>query len=157
MLEAGRHQGCTGLFTLSLTAVPSAPYAARYKTAVILREWQVPPELADSAVLLTSELVTNAIRFGQRPGNTPLIPSEIGLAIWREPGRLVVEVSDQNPAARPVLLPECAGSESGRGLRLAADLSSEWWYYLPRAGWKTVACVITSGGPEGDAADDAGS
>jgi two-component sensor histidine kinase len=130
---------CTDLFLLALTTVNAAPQAARHKSRVILGEWNVNPEVTGTAVLLTSELVTNAVRFGQAPGMPP--PSEISLALWRTRSTLVIEVSDQSeslPARRPTS-PE---SESGRGLNMVHELSRQWGFYVPRPGWKTVYCVV---------------
>ena len=48
---------------LSLDPGPAAAGQARSRIEAVLRAWQIPVD-ADVAVLLTSELVTNAVRHG---------------------------------------------------------------------------------------------
>ena len=93
-------------------------------------------ELIDVAVLLTSELVTNAIRHGK---------GVIRLAIKKFPSRLCVEVTDAG-TGRPE--PQHPGSDrvGGRGLNLVERLASEWGVTLstPNAGktvWFTLKTV----------------
>jgi anti-sigma regulatory factor (Ser/Thr protein kinase) len=126
-------------FCVSLTTVSSSPHTARHKARVVLREWGVSPDDTSTALLLISELVTNATKFGAMPGSPD--PAEITLALWHLRGLLVIEVSDQSPSL-PVQRPDDLDSESGRGLNLVGKLSGEWHYYVPRPGWKTVYCVL---------------
>jgi anti-sigma regulatory factor (Ser/Thr protein kinase) len=110
---------------------------ARRRTAGILREWGAPGDVIDTAELLASELVANAARFS---------PADITLTLWRLPGMLVIEVSDQAAEIPEAREPD-ADSVSGRGLVLVGALSREWSYYFPRPGWKTVYAVIDTGPP----------
>jgi anti-sigma regulatory factor (Ser/Thr protein kinase) len=126
-------------FFLGLTTVDSSPSAARCKAKVILREWKVTADDASTALLLISELVTNAAEFGIVPGIPD--PAEISLALWRLRGLLVIEVSDQSPKL-PSQRPAGPDALRGRGLNLVSQLSREWHYYVPRPGWKTVYCVV---------------
>ena len=77
------------------------------------------------AVLLTSELVTNAIRH--EPGET------VTLAITCSCGQLRVDVHDTS-CSLPVLVDAPADAETGRGLMLVATLSAEWGVYRTPAG-----------------------
>jgi anti-sigma regulatory factor (Ser/Thr protein kinase) len=77
---------------------------------------KVPEPIRDLAVLLTNELVTNAIIHGA---------GKIGLALDRFPGHLHIEVSDMG-AARPVLRAPDVESESGRGVVIVDALASAW-------------------------------
>jgi sigma-B regulation protein RsbU (phosphoserine phosphatase) len=72
----------------------------------------------DEALLLVTELVTNAIVHAG---------TDIDLDIETGPGRLRVEVTDQSPGALP-LAPEspAATREGGRGLFLLDALATEW-------------------------------
>jgi anti-sigma regulatory factor (Ser/Thr protein kinase) len=135
----------TGLFLISLATVRGAPHAARYKAGTILAEWNISQDHADTALLLISELVTNAVHFGKASGKPQ--PSEITLALWLTPGILAIEVSDQS-AELPVRRHAGPESESGRGLNMVYELSREWGFYVPRPGWKTVYCVISIRGRE---------
>jgi anti-sigma regulatory factor (Ser/Thr protein kinase) len=94
-------------------------------------DWAVPQ-------LLTSELVTNAVRFGQVPGCEEVC--YITVTLWRLPGSLVIEVSDESPELPSMRTPN-TDREGGRGLALVAGLSLEWGCYAGAAGWKTVYCV----------------
>lgn len=80
------------------------------------QSWTLLPDVTDRVVLLTSELVTNALVHGQ--GRI-----EVRLRLTRD--RLVVEVADQGHQ-----LPRRMGlreqDERGRGLQLVALLSHRW-------------------------------
>jgi anti-sigma regulatory factor (Ser/Thr protein kinase) len=76
----------------------------------------ITPEAADTAVLLTSELVTNAVTHGSGP---------VTLAIEVSAGSVAVSVGDGDPAA-PEVQPERLLSLGGRGLRMVQLLASEW-------------------------------
>jgi anti-sigma regulatory factor (Ser/Thr protein kinase) len=122
-------------------ATPRTPGMARSMVRFLLAGWQAAAETIAVAELLTSELVTNAVRHGcVRPQQGSYVP-RINLALWHAPGLAVIEVSDQNEKP-PEQQPADEESVSGRGLRLVECLSREWSYYYPCPGWKTVYCVI---------------
>jgi anti-sigma regulatory factor (Ser/Thr protein kinase) len=73
-------------------------------------------EVRDIAVLLTDELVTNAVVHG---GGRFELHAELG------PRALRVVVSDLSPAAPRVLTPS-ADQEHGRGMAIVASLASAW-------------------------------
>jgi two-component sensor histidine kinase len=76
----------------------------------------VPADVAHTAELLVSELVTNAVTHGC---------GRVRLAIdWRNNG-LSVTVSDDEPAA-PLVRPERLMSTDGRGMRMIETLASAW-------------------------------
>lgn len=86
------------------------------------------PESRDTAILLVSELVTNAIRHGGPP---------VLLEIDCDPGHVLqVRVSDAGPG-RPVLSHARPDDDHGRGLDITAILSDEWGID-PDDGGKTV-------------------
>jgi anti-sigma regulatory factor (Ser/Thr protein kinase) len=107
-----------------LTAGPAAPAEARRQVQAAIRAWDVPID-SDVAVLLTSELVTNAIRH--EAGGT------VTLVITGSCGRLRVEVHDTSRFL-PVLVDAPADAEAGRGLMLVATLSAEWGFYRTPSG-----------------------
>lgn len=77
----------------------------------------LPGELIDDAVLLVSELVTNAVQHA-RP--------EITLRMWRRAGGLGASVQDCGDRLRlPAGVPDLRAAR-GRGLRIVAALSSAW-------------------------------
>jgi anti-sigma regulatory factor (Ser/Thr protein kinase) len=102
---------------LTLPAAASAPKAARHFLADTLHRWQVTSGVVDLATLLTSELVTNAVRYGR---------GLVRLSVRTAPPAVRVEVHDDNPAL-PTLGPEDdSGAEGGRGLRLIDSLATRW-------------------------------
>jgi anti-sigma regulatory factor (Ser/Thr protein kinase) len=83
---------------------------------------------ADVAVLLTSELVTNAVTHGTgETGEFVLLAVACDAAVLR------VEVHDGS-GDLPVLDIAPADAETGRGLLLVTSLSAEWGSYRTAAG-----------------------
>ncbi|MFF2812730.1 ATP-binding protein [Streptomyces sp. NPDC058000] len=90
-----------------------------------LRAWRAGGELAASAELLTSELVTNAVRA--HAGLPAPVPA-IGVRFVRSGDRLRLEVhdvSDEEPVVNELTGVE-EESECGRGLVLVDALASGW-------------------------------
>jgi anti-sigma regulatory factor (Ser/Thr protein kinase) len=99
-----------------LTTGPAAAGEARSQVRAAIRAWDVPVD-PDVAQLLTSELVTNAIRH--EAGEI------ITLFITCCYGHLRVDVHDTSPFF-PVLADAAADEETGRGLMLVDTLSAKW-------------------------------
>lgn len=87
----------------------------RHHVVGVLRSWGLAP-LADSAELLTSELVTNAVQHGG--GCT-------SLRLSRDFNFVRIEVSHQQ-SGRPVARRAEADEERGRGLLLVEHVASAW-------------------------------
>ena len=107
-----------------LAAGPAAAAEGRGQVRAAICAWDVPVDQS-VAVLLTSELVTNAIRH--ETGET------VTLAIDGSQGRLRVDVHDSSYDI-PVVLGNPGDEETGRGLMLVATLSDEWGFYRTPAG-----------------------
>jgi anti-sigma regulatory factor (Ser/Thr protein kinase) len=101
-----------------LAASPAAPAQARSEVRAAICAWDACVD-GDLAVLLTSELVTNAV--AHEPGET------ITLVISCSRDRLRVDVHDSSQAL-PVLQDAAGDDETGRGLMLVATLSAEWGF-----------------------------
>lgn len=82
-------------YQVRLIADPAAAGQARNHALAALPVWSAPVDV-DTVALLTSELVTNAIKYG---GGGP-----IRLGIQCTPDRLLVEVHDTSPRL-PVPMP----------------------------------------------------
>jgi anti-sigma regulatory factor (Ser/Thr protein kinase) len=109
---------------IPLAAAPSAAAKARSQIEAAIHAWDVPVD-ASVAVLLTSELVTNAI--------THEAGEIVMLVVSCDGGQLRVDVHDTSRSLpRPVDAP--GDAETGRGLMLVASLSTDWGYYRTRAG-----------------------
>ena len=126
---------------IRLTASPVAAGEARGRVRAAIRAWDIPVE-EDIAVLLTSELVTNAI--SHEAGTT------IMLSVTSSSGMLRVDVHDTS-RTWPVLMDASADAEAGRGLMLVATLSATWGIYRTPAG-KAVYFTLAfePGSPGGD-------
>ena len=107
-----------------LTTGPAAAAEARSQVQAAIRAWDVPID-PSVAILLTSELVTNAIRH--EAGDT------VTLAITCSCGQLRVDVHDTS-CFFPVLADASVDEETGRGLMLVSSLSTDWGYYRTPAG-----------------------
>ncbi len=126
----------------TLPGSPLAPGSARALVRAALAEWAelaLPGtethtcRLVDDAVLVVSELVTNAVVHAG---------TDIELVCWteEETGAIVVEVSDRHPSRAPrdgAPEPEHGTAEYGRGLNLVARLAESWGVTY-RTGAKTV-------------------
>jgi anti-sigma regulatory factor (Ser/Thr protein kinase) len=122
-----------------LTASPAAAGEARSQVRAAIRAWDIPVD-PDIAVLLTSELVTNAI--GHETGET------ITLAVTCSFGQLRVDVHDTSRTL-PVLVDAAADAEAGRGLMLVASLSATWGVYRTPTGKAVYFTLAFEPGPPG--------
>ncbi|GGO97496.1 ATP-binding protein [Wenjunlia tyrosinilytica] len=103
---------------------PKCVYLARCQLARYLRCWHAE-ELIDSAKLLLSELLTNAVNHAHTsPGR------QIQTVFEVTEQRLRVEVSDASKTI-PVLRHALDQDEQGRGLVLVATMATRWGV-LPR-------------------------
>lgn len=101
---------------------PTSPARARRRLASASA--RLPRDLVDTALLLTSELVTNAVKYGG---------DHIVLTVRDEPELFRVEVYDDGPRT-PHLVAGVKQAEGGRGLRLVEELAHEWGTARGRAG-----------------------
>lgn len=133
---------------LSLDAGPAAAAEARSSVRAAICAWGVPVD-PYVAALLTSELVTNAIRH--EAGDT------IKLFISCSCGHLRVYVHDSS-RTWPVPLNPAPDAEAGRGLTLVASLATDWGVYRTPGG-KAVyfTLALHDGLDDRDDADDVGS
>lgn len=123
---------------ISLPAQPAAAGEARRQVQGAIHAWEVPVD-SSIAVLLTSELVTNAIRHA--------MCETITLDITCGWGQLHVDVHDSSCAV-PVPLDRPADAETGRGLVLVASLSTAWGYYHTPVGKAVYFTLAFSGDPD---------
>ena len=77
--------------------------------------------LTDTAVLLTSELVTNAL--AHTPSGTG---GSLEVIVWRDADSVLVAVLDDGSDRSPATMGVDLESESGRGLGLVAALADRW-------------------------------
>jgi anti-sigma regulatory factor (Ser/Thr protein kinase) len=133
--------------SLSLVTLPTSPFWARRYTRFFLDSCRgISADIAETAELLVSELVTNAVRFAGDPArmlrySERASASLISLSLRHFREVLLIEVydTDSNP---PVLSGTDDYAENGRGLMLVDALSKEWSYFFPPGGGKVVYCVL---------------
>ncbi|GAT79334.1 regulatory protein [Streptomyces sp. F-3] len=115
------------------------------RARALLREqatsWKLPDEVTETAVLLLSELMTNAYRHAKVPPGREIRAR----CVLNDDGCLRVSVSDASdtlPTPREASLED----EAGRGLALVAALADDWGA-APRPGGigKTVWFELKSG------------
>ncbi|MGW3450513.1 SpoIIE family protein phosphatase [Streptomyces sp. NPDC001076] len=118
-----------------LPADPARVADARAQVLARLEDWHLP-DVAFTAELVVSELVTNAIRYGQPPVQLRLIRG----------AALICEVSDGSGTA-PHLRRARTYDEGGRGLLLVAQFARRWGT-RHQAGGKTIWAEIGLTGPD---------
>ncbi|MGW8988732.1 ATP-binding protein [Streptomyces zhihengii] len=98
----------------------SVRYARRWAREFVTSLGPGMPEgTADDVVLIVSELVTNAVRYGTEPGDA------LRATLTAEPRRVRIEVQD--PCRRhPRTRPTSDERGRGRGLHLVEALAARW-------------------------------
>ena len=126
---------------LALPAMASSVGTARMHTRDVLHDWHLTA-LTDNAVLIVSELVTNAIRA------INIVPPQasyselydqlevVCLCLWLFERELLIEVWDRTQE-RPVRRESALDEEGGRGLFLVESLCEQWGM-RPGIGGKVV-------------------
>ncbi|WP_051950856.1 ATP-binding protein [Actinacidiphila yeochonensis] len=130
-----------GFAQLTMTASPSSVGVVRSFVADTLHSWRLG-EYADVAVLLASELATNAIKSTVEARSTGrLFDVQVRVTV----SSLEVRVWDCG-AGTPVMKSQVLDAEGGRGLMLVDMLSEDWGtrYDVDRPGksvWFTMGIV----------------
>ncbi|MFD7705351.1 ATP-binding protein [Streptomyces caelestis] len=132
--------------TSSSMAVPHGPAGvgeARRRMRAQLRDGGVADSVVDDAVLILSELLSNACKHG-RPLGEALAGDGDVRAAWRvDPcGRLVVEVTDGGGPTRPAPATPSVTAHGGRGLNIITALADDWGVRDEVPGEVTVWVVV---------------
>jgi anti-sigma regulatory factor (Ser/Thr protein kinase) len=126
---------------LELPAHRTSVRVARHATSARLTSWQVPDDVCANAVLLVSELVTNAVLH--------TLSVRILCGVKRLTDEcLRLEVHDRDSSGRG--LPRCTpgpDDEGGRGLLLVQEIADSWGVDLStltggNAVWATLATSL---------------
>ena len=124
------------LIAFMLPSTPESVRIARFHIRAALGFHDLG-QYADDAEIITSELVTNAIRHACCD-----VTATIGvtLAQAQDQEAVIVVVSDTSPQG-PVMRTPPADSEPGRGLQIVQALSVHWgWHPEPRG--KAVYAIL---------------
>ncbi|MEU3460512.1 ATP-binding protein [Streptomyces sp. NPDC006733] len=97
-----------------LPRTPTACRDARSALRAVLRQWEME-HFADTAELLVSELVTNAVRYAPGP-----------IQLTAHGGSTLRCHIDDGSRLLPRLYNACPDDEFGRGLALVDQLASDW-------------------------------
>ncbi|WP_062214907.1 ATP-binding protein [Streptomyces sp. NBRC 109706] len=115
--------------SFALPARDTSVATARHRTRVQLYGWGLSSSTSDTAQLIVSELVTNAILHTHS--------SQVRCLLWSSGQFLRIEVADEGagPARGPVGVAD-SDQEHGRGLLLLDALAARWGVISPdrRAG-----------------------
>lgn len=119
-----------------LEASDRTPAEARRHARRLLVERGSDPHLVDDALLVLSELVTNAVRL---PGST-----RVSVTVDARPGRVRLEVGDEVADAVPHVVRERSPDRAGGlGLRIVEELAAAWgWTPSPAGDGKVVWAVL---------------
>jgi Histidine kinase-like ATPase domain len=131
-----------GRFAIRTLGVEMAsPGLARDFTKQTLDSWALRG-LVDDALVIVSELVTNALRHGlpRNPDEQPGFPPPLGpielILLWPT-GPLYCVVTDPGAGA-PMLTDPDPDAEAGRGLHVVRALASEWGWGILSPSRKAV-------------------
>ncbi|MER5960713.1 ATP-binding protein [Streptomyces sp. NPDC002057] len=135
--------------TSSSMAVPHGPAGvgeARHRMRDELYRSGVSDSVVDDAVLILSELLSNACRYGRPLGRADRGDGDVRAA-WRvDPaGGLRVEVTDGGGPTRPVPATPSVTARGGRGLNIISALAQDWGVRDSATGEVTVWVVVTEG------------
>jgi len=127
---------CTPTGPPSELLLSSEPQSARAAREFVRKfvEYHVPgvsQDHVDAAVLVTCELVTNALRYGTEPGDM------LRVVLDANAGRTRVEVHDP-VRRRPSIRPESDDRNRGRGLLIVDTLCPNGWGITDRPMGKAV-------------------
>ena len=108
-----------------------------------LRTGGVSESVIDDAVLILSELLSNACRHGRPLGDSLTGDGDVRAA-WRvdASGRLTVEVTDGGGPTRPVPATPSVTAHGGRGLNIITALAKDWGVRDDARGEVTVWVVV---------------
>ena len=119
--------------TIDLPAGPTAPRAARDELRRACAG-RTSTSLSEDALLVVSELVTNAVRHGREP---------ISLDMYVEATQVFLGVYDVGEPFVPSLGPVEVSASGGRGLNLVDLLSTSWAVHPGRPRGKSVWSMLT--------------
>ena len=121
---------------LELGPLPTAIGCARDHAREVLIEWRLG-QLIDDAVLLVSELMTNALRASRALPT----PAPIVLRLLANDSQLLIEAWDQWVDGLD-LKPGASDDEHGRGLAVVTALSNRWGVGRIQDNYKVVWCEL---------------
>ena len=134
---------------IGLAPVPESARAARRFTVATLRKWHLNA-LVEDAVVIASELATNAIRHGtpaaMGDATGEVESGRVELSWCLQASRLICVVTDQT-GTPPALAAGGPEAESGHGLQIVGALAVAWGWTILGTGEKAVWAALELPGP----------
>ena len=129
---------------IGLAPVPESARAARAFTVATLRKWHLDA-LIEDAVVIASELATNAIRHGtpaaMGDATGEVQSGRVELSWCLQASRLICVVTDQT-GTPPALAARGPEAESGHGLQIVGALAVAWGWTILSTGEKAVWAAL---------------
>ncbi|WP_131883517.1 ATP-binding protein [Actinomadura sp. KC345] len=126
-----------------LLAIPEAVSQGRLIVESQALQWGLPQATVDDAILIVSELLTNAVRATRHQPislRLALVPGGLRIEVWdTSPDKPEASTPDLTMPTRPV--PEDAPDPGGWGLSIIAILAKEHGW-RPEQGGKSVWAVL---------------
>jgi anti-sigma regulatory factor (Ser/Thr protein kinase) len=140
------HDVPTSSSTMAVRHGPESVRAARRRLREDLGEHLVPEPVIDDAVLILSELLSNACRHARPLEREQLVSEEreevlVGWELHSD-GLLTVEVTDGGGPTRPRRGHPSLTAKGGRGLGIVGQLASDWGVRDDAPGEVTVWAVL---------------
>jgi hypothetical protein len=117
-------------YRLPLPPHPIAAEQARVLVRLALAEWNMNG-VADNALIIATELVSNAMKIGD----------VFHLTLSCQNGNVLIEVSDSSETS-PERQRRSVDRVDGRGLLLVEACSKDWGWRLEEAGGKTTWALV---------------
>jgi anti-sigma regulatory factor (Ser/Thr protein kinase) len=134
---------------IGLAPVPESARAARAFTVATLRRWDLDA-LIEDAVVIASELATNAIQHGtpaaMEAASAELERGRVELSWCLQASRLICVVTDQT-GTPPALAAGGPEAETGHGLQIVGALAVAWGWTILGTGEKAVWAALELSGP----------
>ncbi|MFE9604105.1 ATP-binding protein [Streptomyces hokutonensis] len=139
--------------SMAVTHGPAGVGQARHRMRDQLRTGGVSEAVIDDAVLILSELLSNACKHGRPLGDALAGDGDVRCA-WRVDtgGRLTVEVTDGGGPTRPAPATPSVTAHGGRGLNIITALADDWGVRDDTRGEVTVWVVVHEDVHDPDAA-----
>lgn len=138
--------------SMAVSHGPAGVGKARRRMRDQLRTTGTPEAVIDDAVLILSELLSNACKHGRPLGDALAGDGSVRVA-WRleRDGRLTVEVTDGGGPTRPAPAHPSITARGGRGLNIITALADDWGVRDGARGEVTVWAVVDHDDPHGRA------
>ena len=116
----------------------SAAGTARQHLSSFLHDQGMAQPVMDDALVVISELVSNAVRHA-----TPQVGGGLDVSWALADGALVLTVEDGGSSREPHVVAAQAEAEGGRGLSIVSVLTRRWWVEQQADGVRVSALLHT--------------